>query len=72
MAFGNARRPEMYRGSTAAARNYVVADRGRAGDYYLTEGTGLAEHYVASPDCVYRVWTLAEGAYEAWVAGVDR
>jgi hypothetical protein len=42
---------KMYRGSTAAARNYVETDRGRADDYYLTEGTGLAEHYVASPDC---------------------
>jgi exodeoxyribonuclease V alpha subunit len=31
---------KMYRGSTAAVRNYVVADRGRADDYYLTEGTG--------------------------------
>jgi hypothetical protein len=29
-----------YRGSTAAVPNYVVADRGRADDYYLTEGTG--------------------------------
>jgi exodeoxyribonuclease V alpha subunit len=42
---------KMYRDSTTAARNYVEADRDRADDYYLTEGTGLAEHYVASPDC---------------------
>jgi len=38
-----------YRGSAAVARNYVEADRGRADDYCLIEGTGLAEHFVASP-----------------------
>ena len=40
---------KIYRGSPAAARNYVEADRSRADDYYLAEGTGLAERYVASP-----------------------
>ena len=40
---------KIYWGSAAAARNYVEADRGRADDYYLTEGTGLVEHFVASP-----------------------
>ena len=39
-----------YRGSAAAARNYVEADRARADDYYLAEGTGIAERYVASRD----------------------
>ena len=39
-----------YRGSPAAARHYVEADRSRADDYYLAEGTGIAERYVASPD----------------------
>jgi hypothetical protein len=63
---------KMYRGSAAAARNYVEADRGRADDYYLTEGTGLAERYVASPvEGVHRVGILGGDAYEAWVAGVD-
>jgi hypothetical protein len=62
---------KMYRGSAAAARSYVEADRGRADDYYLTEGTGLAEHYVASPEGVHRVGTLAGDAYEAWVAARD-
>jgi exodeoxyribonuclease V alpha subunit len=61
-----------YRGSPAAARNYVEADRGRADDYYLAEGTGIAERYVASPGLgVERVVPLTGPAYEAWVAGVD-
>src|SRR5918995_1820077 len=33
---------KVYAGSAAAARGYLEADRGRADDYYLTEGTGLA------------------------------
>ena len=39
----------IYRGSAAAARNYVEADRSRADDYYLAEGTGVAERYLATP-----------------------
>jgi len=39
---------KIYRGAPAAARNYVEADRSRADDYYLAEGTGLAERFVAS------------------------
>ncbi|WP_232524858.1 MobF family relaxase [Nocardioides mangrovicus] len=39
---------KVYRGSAAAARSYVEADRSRADDYYLAEGTGLAERYVAT------------------------
>jgi exodeoxyribonuclease V alpha subunit len=31
---------KIYAGAPAAARNYVEADRGRADDYYLAEGTG--------------------------------
>jgi exodeoxyribonuclease V alpha subunit len=40
---------KVYRGSPTAARNYVEADRSRADDYYLTEGTGLADSYIATP-----------------------
>ncbi len=40
---------KFYRGSAGAARTYVEADRSRADDYYLAEGTGLAERYVATP-----------------------
>ena len=40
---------KFYRGSAAAARSYVEADRSRVDDYYLAEGTGLATRYVAAP-----------------------
>jgi thymidine kinase len=63
---------KVYRGSAAAARHYVEADRSRADDYYLAEGTGIAERYVASPvDGIHLGATLSGDAYEAWVAGVD-
>jgi hypothetical protein len=39
---------KFYRGSAAAARSYVEADRSRVDDYYLTEGTGIATRYVAT------------------------
>ena len=55
---------KMYRGSAADARNYVEADRGRADDYYLTEGTALAEHYVAyPPEGVHQMGILAGDGY---------
>ncbi len=38
---------KFYRGSAAAARSYVEADHSRADDYYLAEGSGVAERYVA-------------------------
>ena len=60
---------KIYVGSPAAARNYVEADRSRADDYYLTEGTGVAEWYVASPDAAVRRMPLSGEGYEAWVAG---
>jgi exodeoxyribonuclease V alpha subunit len=41
---------KIYRGAAAAARHYVEADRSRADDYYLAEGTGLADRYIAFPD----------------------
>ena len=41
---------KFYRGSAAAARNYVEADRSRVDDYYLAEGTGVATRYVAGMD----------------------
>ena len=63
---------KIYAGSPAAARNYVEADRSRPDDYYLAEGTGLAERYVASPDTVVKRGSPLPGdGYEAWVAGVD-
>jgi len=63
---------KVYRGSPAAARGYVEADRGRADDYYLAEGTGVAQRYVASPEAGVRNGeTLTGDAYEAWVGGYD-
>jgi len=54
-----------------AARHYVEADRSRADDYYLAEGTGIAERYTASHDGAVRCEAPLTGdAYEAWVAGL--
>src|SRR6476661_2970981 len=61
-----------YRGTAAAARNYLDADQSRADDYYLTEGTGIARRFVTGPDgCVVELASLTGDGYEAWVAGVD-
>jgi len=63
---------KVYRGNPAAARNYVEADHARVDDYYLAEGTGLAERFVATADGgVERVGALDGDGYEAWVAGLD-
>ena len=62
---------KFYRGSAAAARSYVEADHSRADDYYLAEGSGVAEHYVAGPGVVRRVGDLDGATYERWVAGYD-
>jgi hypothetical protein len=40
---------EFYRGAAKAARTYVERDRSRADDYYLAEGTGVAERLTATP-----------------------
>lgn len=62
---------KVYRGNPAAARNYVDADHAGVDDYYLAEGTGLAERLVATPDRVAAVGVLDGDGYEAWVAGLD-
>ncbi|WP_170977791.1 MobF family relaxase [Blastococcus sp. CCUG 61487] len=62
---------KVYAGSAAAARAYLEADRGRADDYYLTEGTGLARRFVARDGRVAEQAPLTGDAYEAWVAGRD-
>ena len=66
---------KFYRGSAAAARSYVEADHSRADDYYLAEGSGVAEHYevtvggdVAGTE---RRADLDGPSYERWVAGYD-
>jgi conjugative relaxase-like TrwC/TraI family protein len=71
---------KFYRGLAAAARSYVEADRSRADDYYLAEGSGVAQRYVASGSpgvggldlpLVRDGGSLDGDAYEAWVAGFD-
>jgi exodeoxyribonuclease V alpha subunit len=49
------------------------ARAGRAGvtHYYLAEGTGLAERFVATLDGVEAVGALDGDRCEAWVAGLD-
>ena len=64
---------KVYRGAPAAARNYVEAGRCRADDYYLAEGTGLAQRLAVSrADVLVReLASLSGEGYEAWVAGRD-
>jgi len=62
---------KFYRGSAAAARSYVEADHSRA-DYYLSEGSGVAEHdaVTVGVDGVHteRRPDLDGASYERWVA----
>jgi conjugative relaxase-like TrwC/TraI family protein len=62
---------KFYRGAARAARAYVERDRSRADDYYLGEGTGVAERLTATRDGVLRAGPMESNAYEQWVAGVD-
>jgi conjugative relaxase-like TrwC/TraI family protein len=60
---------KVYAGAPAAARNYVEMDRGRADDYYLAEGVGIARRFTAEPGRVVELAPLAGDAYQTWVAG---
>src|SRR3954452_10367537 len=62
---------KVYAGPPAAARQYLEADRGRADDYYLAEGTGIARRYTATAGRVEERAPLAGEGYETWVAGRD-
>ncbi|MEO9322085.1 MobF family relaxase [Nocardioides sp. C4-1] len=72
---------KFYRGAAHAARNYVEADRTRADEYYLAEGTGIASRYVAdvhtnelsdtSEVAVTAAQPMDGDTYEQWVAGFD-
>src|SRR3954468_6640843 len=63
---------KVYAGAPASARHYLEADRGRADDYYLAEGTGIARRFTAGPDGpVDELAPLTGEHYEAWVAGLD-
>jgi conjugative relaxase-like TrwC/TraI family protein len=62
---------KFYTGAARAARAYVERDRSRADDYYLGEGTGVAERLTATPDGVARAGSMDGETYEQWVAGID-
>ncbi len=62
---------KVYAGPPVAARQYLEADRGRADDYYLAEGTGVARRLVARDGSVAELESLRGADYETWVAGRD-
>ena len=62
---------KFYRGAAKAARAYVERDRSRADDYYLGEGTGVAERLTATPESVERAGSMDGATYEQWVGGID-
>ena len=62
---------KFYNGAAKAARAYVERDRSRADDYYLGEGTGVAERLTATPDGVAGAGSMDGETYEQWVAGID-
>ncbi len=62
---------KFYRGAAKAARAYVERDRSRADDYYLSEGTGVAERLTATPEGVEHAGSMTGDTYERWVAGID-
>ncbi|WP_345529710.1 MobF family relaxase [Nocardioides endophyticus] len=63
---------KFYRGAAKAARAYVERDRSRADDYYLGEGTGVAERLTASREAgVEQAGSMDGDTYEDWVAGID-
>lgn len=68
---------KVYRGAAAAARHYVEADRSRADDYYLAEGSGIAMRMIGGLDKLgqrVRVERRADmdgETYEKWVAGLE-
>ncbi len=63
---------KVYAGAPGAARHYLAADRGRADDYFLTEGTGIARRFTVAPGGpVMELAALTGEHYETWVAGLD-
>ena len=64
---------KFFRGAGAAARAYVEADHSRADDYYLAEGSGIAEMIeVRGADGTVLPAVQMDGdTYEKWVEGTD-
>ncbi|EED6097955.1 relaxase domain-containing protein, partial [Salmonella enterica subsp. enterica serovar Typhimurium] len=62
----------LFRGSGAAARRYVEADRSRADEYYLGADDAVAEYAVIDAGGeVTAALSLSAGEYEAWVDWVN-
>jgi conjugative relaxase-like TrwC/TraI family protein len=62
---------KFYNGTAKAARAYVERDRSRTDDYYLGEGTGVAERLTATPEGAEHAGSMDGDTYEHWVAGID-
>src|SRR5699024_6070235 len=62
---------KVYRGAAAAARHYVEADRSRADDYYLAEGSGVAMRMVGTPAVLQCCADMRGETFVGWVAGLD-
>ncbi|HVH54251.1 MAG TPA: relaxase domain-containing protein, partial [Actinomycetota bacterium] len=62
---------KFYKGAAKAARHYLEQDHSAADDYYLREGSGLAQRFIATPDEIVEVAAMDGDTYEKWVAGID-
>lgn len=64
---------KFYRGAAKAARNYVEQGCHRADEYYLAEGSGIAEVRVLTAGGEDRAarMLLRGDDYEQWVSGID-
>jgi exodeoxyribonuclease V alpha subunit len=62
---------KFYTGRAVDARRYVESDAFGADDYYLGEGSGVADRYVVTSSAVERVVAMDAETYERWVAGYD-
>lgn len=62
---------KFYTGRAVDARRYVEADSFGADDYYLGEGSGVADRYVVSGRLVGRAPAMGAETYERWVGGFD-
>jgi len=62
---------KFYNGNPAGARAYLESDHSRADDYYLAEGSGVAERYVVSDGGVRAAGAMDGETYERWVHGYD-
>ncbi|MBG6095846.1 MobF family relaxase [Nocardioides luteus] len=62
---------KFYTGRAVDARRYVEADSFGADDYYLGEGSGVADRYVVSGRRVAKASAMDAEMYERWVGGFD-